>query len=75
MSTSISGWASRSFIIGIRLCPPATSRVSGPCRASSAMACSTLVARWYSNWAGTCMTLPRLGGPSWAGPSGPDKAS
>ena len=61
MSTSSSGAASRSFIIGMRLCPPATSRVSGPCRASSAMACSTLVARRYSNGAGTCMALPTWG--------------
>ncbi len=30
MSTSSSGATSRSFIIGMRLCPPATRRVSGP---------------------------------------------
>ena len=30
MSISASGRASRSFIIGIRLCPPATTRASGP---------------------------------------------
>ncbi len=62
MSTSISGWARRSFIIGISECPPATTRDSGPCLVSSAIAWSTLVARWYSNWAGTCITLPTLGG-------------
>jgi len=53
MSTSSSGWASRSFIIGIRLCPPATTRVSG--LLSSDSACSTLVARSYSTCDGTCM--------------------
>ena len=53
MSTSSSGWASRSFIIGIRLWPPATTRVSG--LLSSDSACWTLVARSYSTCAGTCM--------------------
>ncbi len=48
MSISVSGWASRSFIIGIRLWPPASSRDSGPYRASSSRACSTLAARSYS---------------------------
>src|SRR5215469_4083170 len=40
MSTRVSGWASRSFIIGIRLCPPARIRASGPNLASRAIACS-----------------------------------
>src|ERR1035437_7422109 len=53
MSTSISGWASRSFIIGIRLWPPATTRVSGLLNNVSAW--STLVARSYSTCEGTCM--------------------
>ena len=55
MSISVSGCASRSFIIGIRLCPPARMRASGPNRASRASACSTLVAFSYSTYAGTCM--------------------
>ena len=55
MSTRYSKLASRSFIIGRRLWPPATSRASLPRRSSSEMAWSTLVARSYSNGAGTCM--------------------
>jgi hypothetical protein len=53
MSTSTSGWASRSFIIGMRLWPPATTRVSG--LLSNDNAWSTLVARSYSTCEGTCM--------------------
>src|ERR1700722_11125986 len=53
MSTSTSGWASRSFIIGMRLWPPASTQVSG--RLSSVSACSTLVARSYSTCEGTCI--------------------
>jgi len=34
MSTRVSGCASRSFIIGMRLCPPARIRASGPYLAS-----------------------------------------
>ena len=45
MSTSTSGCASRSFIIGIRLCPPARILAPGAYLASSASACATLVAR------------------------------
>ena len=45
MSTTSSGLASRSFIIGSRLWPPAITRASGPRSASSAIAFSTLVAR------------------------------
>ena len=52
MSTRCSGFASRSFIIGSRLCPPAMMRASGPSRCSDAIAPSTLVARSYSNGAG-----------------------
>ena len=43
MSISHSGRASRSFIIGSRLCPPAMTRASGPCRSSSSRASPTLV--------------------------------
>ena len=57
MSMRRSGLASRSFIIGSRLCPPAMMRVSGPPRFSAAMAPSTLVARSYSNGAGVCNSL------------------
>ena len=56
MSMTYSRLASRSFIIGSRLWPPAISRASGPRRSSSPMACSTLVARSYSKGAGTCMS-------------------
>ena len=45
MSTRCSGLASRSFIIGSRLWPPAMTRASGPSRSSDAIAPSTLVAR------------------------------
>src|SRR5215207_2191627 len=58
MSTSTSGAASRSFIIGIRLCPPATSRASGPYRRNKSTASSTEVATSYSNRAGTCKAPP-----------------
>src|SRR5580658_1612899 len=54
MSTSSSGWASLSFIIGIRLCPPARTRVSG--RVSNDSACWMLFARSYSTCEGTCMS-------------------
>src|SRR2546423_543830 len=53
MSIRCSGFASRSFIIGSRLCPPAMTRASGASRASDAIAPSTLLARSYSNGAGT----------------------
>ena len=54
MSIRCSGLASRSFIIGSRLWPPAMTRASGPSRWSDAIAPSTLVARSYSNAAGVC---------------------
>src|SRR5690242_16455218 len=57
MSMRCSGLASRSFIIGSRLCPPAMMRASGPRRWSAAIASSTLSARWYSNGAGVCTGL------------------
>ena len=58
MSTRCSGVASRSFIIGSRLWPPAMIRASGPSRSSAAIAPSTLVARSYSNGAGVCNGAP-----------------
>src|SRR5687767_2499920 len=57
MSIRCSGFASRSFIIGSRLCPPAMTRASGPSRCRDAIAPSTLVARSYSNDAGVCTRL------------------
>ena len=56
MSIRCSGLASRSFIIGSRLWPPAMMRASEPSRCSDAIAPSTLVARSYSNGAGVCNT-------------------
>ena len=58
MSIRCSGLASRSFIIGSRLWPPAMIRASGPSRSSAAIAPSTLVARSYSNGAGVCKRAP-----------------
>src|SRR5215467_13560984 len=54
MSTRYSGLASRSFIIGSRLWPPAMIRASAPCFCSAAIAPSTEVARSYPNGAGVC---------------------
>src|SRR4051812_9291826 len=54
MSISRDGFASRSFIIGSRLCPPAMTRLSS-CSLSEASAPSRLVARSYSNGAGVCI--------------------
>ncbi len=54
MSIRCSGFASRSFIIGSRLWPPAMMRASGPSRFRDAIAPSTLVARSYSKAAGVC---------------------
>ena len=45
MSMRCSGLASRSFIIGSRLWPPAMMRASGPSLWRASMAPSTLVAR------------------------------
>ena len=61
MSIRCSGFASRSFIIGSRLWPPAMMRASGPSRWSDAIAPSTLVARSYSNAAGVCNVLRSSG--------------
>src|SRR5919206_4499447 len=57
MSMRCSGLASRSFIIGSRLWPPAMRRASGPRRWSAPIASSTLSARWYSNGPGVCTWL------------------
>src|SRR5665647_858427 len=64
MSTRYSRLASLSFIMGSRLCPPATRRELLPSRSNRPMAWSTLVARWYSNGAGTCMPNSSLLGRS-----------
>src|SRR5437868_9398242 len=58
MSIRCSGLASRSFLIGSRLWPPAMIRASDPSRCSAAIAPSTLVARSYSNGAGVCTIAP-----------------
>ena len=50
-STSTDGVASRKFIAGIRLCPPASGFASLPCSASSASASSSVAGRKYSNGA------------------------
>src|SRR5207248_900590 len=60
MSTRHGGLASRSFIIGSRLWPPAITRASE--RWSEAIAPSTLVARSYSNAGGVCTVAPLFGG-------------
>jgi hypothetical protein len=52
------GWAKRSFIMGIRLCPPAKARPSSPCSPSNSMASSTDPGLWYSKLAGN--TFPSL---------------
>src|SRR5262245_41041477 len=63
MSIRCAGDASRSFIIGSRLWPPAITRASGPRSASAAIAPSTLVARSYSNGAGVCIQVSYESGP------------
>src|SRR5262249_28051798 len=55
MSMRVSGWAIRSFIIGIRLCPPARIRASGLYLGRWRWECATLDAFSYSTCAGTCM--------------------
>src|SRR5262245_51798618 len=52
MSTITRGLARRSFIAGIRLCPPASTFASSPCRASMATASSMVEGRKYSKLAG-----------------------
>ena len=61
MSTRYSGLAMRNFIIGSRLCPPATTIAPSPSRSSNPIAWSTLVARSYSNGPGTCISTTSLG--------------
>ena len=55
MSMRYSGLAMRSFIIGSRLCPPATMNAPSPSLSRSPTAWSMLVARSYSKGPGTCM--------------------
>src|SRR6266700_3174245 len=58
MSITCLGAANRSFISGIRLCPPASSLPSPPnCAASFAASVSDLGA-WYSKGWGIMVTLP-----------------
>jgi hypothetical protein len=52
MSTSADGRASRKFIMGARLCPPAITLASSPSSPRRATASSTVSTRWYSNTAG-----------------------
>src|SRR6188508_662593 len=58
MSTSNSGEARRSFIIGSKEWPPAITRAPAPTRPSVAIAPSRLVARSYSNGPGVCTRGP-----------------
>src|SRR5258707_14063473 len=60
MSMRCSGVASRSFIIGSRLWPPAMMRAPAPTLPRAAIATSTLVARLYSNGAGVCIARPSI---------------
>src|SRR5215207_4988016 len=60
MSTRTSGAASRNFIIGMRLWPPAIRRAPSPYRSRSSTASPTLPATSYSNRAGTCTRLSSL---------------
>src|SRR4051812_17942422 len=73
MSTSADGRASRKFIIGARLWPPAMILASSPSSPSRSTASPTVSTRWYSNEAGFTSLLPsrgcgrsRLGIPSFA---------
>src|SRR5437763_4699938 len=59
MSMSISGCASRSFIIGIRLWPPARILAPGAYLASRLSAWPTVAAFSYSTCAGTCTHASR----------------
>src|SRR5690606_34609537 len=58
MSTRCAGVASRIFIIGRRLCPPARTLPSSPSSARSAVASSSVVGAEYSNGAGYTSHLP-----------------
>ena len=57
MSIRWAGAASRSFMTGIRLCPPASTFASSPCSASSWRASSSESGRWYSNLDGSMENL------------------
>src|SRR5450631_2613984 len=52
MSIRTAGRASRKFIVGIRLCPPARNFASSPCSALSASACASEVTAIYLKGAG-----------------------
>src|SRR2546425_11290593 len=52
MSTRAAGCASRNFMSGIRLCPPASTLASPPELARSWIACAMSFATWYSKDAG-----------------------
>src|SRR5881409_3434346 len=52
MSTTCDGLERRSFISGMRLCPPERILASSPSLASSAVASSREAGAWYSNAAG-----------------------
>src|SRR5690348_17088959 len=60
-STRWLGWARRSFIIGMRLCPPASTLPSSPCLCSNAIASPTEAGRWYSKRPGITGRPPLLG--------------
>src|SRR5574341_2267739 len=64
MSIRCLGWASRSFIAGRRLCPPARSLASSLYLTRRSRASLTVPALWYSNWAGYMgvSSLLRFGG-------------
>ena len=52
MSMMTAGCASRKFIVGTRLWPPARNRASSPCSALSVRACSSEAGAMYLNGAG-----------------------
>src|SRR5690348_11041400 len=59
-STRCFGWASRSFMAGSRLCPPASSLASSLWRPSRSSASFNVPGVWYSNWAGYMSASPLL---------------
>ena len=58
MSIRCRGEASRSFISGMRLCPPERILASSPSRASSAVASPIELGAWYSNAPGIIVVTP-----------------
>ena len=59
ISISNAGSDSRMLSVAISVCPPAINLAASPCSASSAMACGTEVARWYSNAADFTGSVPQ----------------